>query len=99
MSNIQFEEDYNYNVNNNMNIINKNNGGLSSYLVRKGWFKEERSASIAMLIVSILLLVVSILLLVRQFSADKNTKYLISEEILNRLPVEIQEKIKNTNEK
>lgn len=99
MGNVQFEEENNYNINNNMNIVNKNDGGFVPYLVRKGIFKNEKSASTALLIVSILFLLLSILLLIKELSPERNIKYNISKDVLERLPIQIQEKIKNSNAK
>lgn len=95
MSQVEFEEPKFI----NQNYMQPNQSGLIGYLIRNNWTKSTASANVLLVsVASAFLLAASIIYYVFIGNSTNNTKINLSENAMNRLPIEIQNKIRNSQQ-
>jgi hypothetical protein len=61
---VQFEEEQNFNDSYNKSI-SKSNSGLTAWIIKKGWAKDEKGANSMMIIVTIICFALAIFVFTR----------------------------------
>ena len=60
---VQFEEEQNFNNSYNKSVSKSSSGGLTSWIIKNGWAKDEKGANAMMIIIMLLCFALAIFLI------------------------------------
>jgi hypothetical protein len=94
MSDVQFEEEFNYYNYNNMQKNSQSK--LLAFLLNKGIAKNEKQANAILIIATACMILISAFLFIKSINGSNSVAtFELSEDVINRLPQKVQDAISN----